>query len=127
MNTDPIADLLTRIRNASRARHEFVMVPHSRFKEDIIEILLREGFVEKVRHVQDQKFPQLKIYLSPELRNIQLKRRSSPGRRLYVQNAEIRPVRNGYGIGVYSTSQGLLTDQEAKKAGVGGEYICEVF
>lgn len=127
MNTDPIADLLTRIRNASRARHEYVMVPASRLKEDILEILSKEGFVDKIRHVQDQKIPQLKVYLNPEFQNIELTRKSSPGRRLYISHAQIRPVRNGYGIGIYSTSQGLMTDDEAKKAGIGGEYICEVF
>lgn len=127
MNTDPIADLLTRIRNASRARHEYVLVPHSRVKEDIVELLLQEGFVEKIRQVQDLKFPHLKIYLNPEFRNIELKRKSSPGRRMYLSHAQIRPVRNGYGIGIYSTSKGIVTDKKAKEEGIGGEYICEVF
>lgn len=127
MITDPIADFLTRIRNASKARHEFVMIPYSKVKEQIANILSSEGFLGEVKIVRNEKFPQLKIYLLPTHTGLQLNRKSSPGLRRYVGAEELRPVKNGFGVGVISTSKGLLTIEQAKALGVGGEYICEVY
>lgn len=127
MVTDPIADLLTRIRNASRARHESVSAPYSRLKEDILHILSREGFVGEIKVVRNKTFPELKVYLLPQNKEISLVRKSTPGRRMYLSVAQLRPVKNGFGIGVLSTSKGLLTVEDAIDQGVGGEYICEVY
>lgn len=127
MITDPIADLLTRIRNASRARHEFVLIPYSKMKESLVNILHEEGFVGESKVVRNSQFPQLKVFLLAGNTNIQLVRKSSPGRRKYISCASIRPVKNGFGIGIVSTSKGVLTTDRAVEEGVGGEYICEVY
>lgn len=127
MITDPIADLLTRIRNASRARHEFVTIPYSKMKESLVTILSDEGFVGEVKVVRNEKFPQLKVFLLPGNKSIELVRKSSPGRRQYLPFSELRPVKNGFGIGIISTSKGLLTTDQAMEQGIGGEYICEVY
>lgn len=127
MHSDPIADLLTRIRNAARAKHEMVEMPYSTMRERLAEILEKNKFVKSVKIVRDQKFPFLRIYLCPELSSLMLIRKSKPGRRYYQKSSEIRPVKNGYGIGVYSTSKGLLTDSEAREQGTGGEFLCEVY
>jgi small subunit ribosomal protein S8 len=127
MITDPIADLLTRIRNASRARHDFVFVPYSKLKESIVSILVDEGFLSEVKVVRNEKFPKLKIFLNPNNTGIMLVRKSTPGRRVYVSHSELRPVKSGYGIGIISTSKGVLTTEDAIEHGIGGEYICEVY
>ena len=127
MITDPIADLLTRIRNASRARHEFVMIPYSKIKESLVTILQSEGFVGESKVVRNEKFPQLKVFLLPGSRMIELIRMSSPGRRQYLSFSDLRPVKNGFGVGIISTSKGLLTTDQAMEQGIGGEYICEVY
>lgn len=127
MITDPISDLLTRIRNASRARHDFVVIPYSKIKENIVTILNQEGFLGEVKVVRNEKFPQLKVYLIPENSGLNLDRKSTPGRRVYIPFSGLRSVRNGFGVGILSTSKGLLTVEKAQEAGVGGEYICEVY
>lgn len=127
MHSDPIADLLTRIRNASKARHSFTEVPYSTMREQLASILEKKKFVKSVKIVRDQKFPFLRIYLDPELSSLVLTRKSKPGRRYYQKSVDIKPVKNGYGIGIYSTSKGLLTDGEARDLGVGGEFLCEVY
>lgn len=127
MITDPIADLLTRIRNASRAKHEFVLIPYSKIKESLVAVLSAEGFIGEVKVVRNQKFPQLKAFLIPENSAIELVRKSTPGRRSYKACSDLRPVKNGYGIGIVSTSKGLFTTEKAIEEGLGGEYICEVY
>jgi len=127
MNTDPIADLLTRIRNASRAGHESLTIPYSRLKEEIVQILSKRGFVGAVKIVRDQGFSLIRVYLLPTQKNISLIRKSKPGRRLYVSHKEIRPVKNGYGVGIISTSKGVITSEDSLREGIGGEYLCEVF
>lgn len=127
MITDPIADLLTRIRNASRAKHEFVLIPYSKMKESLVALLSSEGFIGEVKVVRNEKFPQLKLFLIPENSGIELVRKSTPGRRAYVACSELSPIKNGYGIGIVSTSKGLLTTEKAIEEGIGGEYICEVY
>jgi len=127
MHTDPIADLLTRLRNASKARHQTVMAPNSKMKKAILEILATHGFIAEVKTQPQGKIEQLVVTLLTDRPPLQLKRVSKPGQRRYVSAPDIRPVRNGYGIGIISTSAGLMTAQEAKAKGVGGEYICQVF
>lgn len=127
MQSDPIADFLTRIRNASLAGNEVVLCPHSKMKEAIGAILEREGFIEKSRIDRSGKFPILRLSLSPKRNRLSLKRVSRPGRRVYRSAEEIRPVQNGFGIAIISTSAGLRSDAEARKEKRGGEVLCEVF
>lgn len=131
--TDPIADLLTRIRNAARARHETVEIPWSRLKESISRILVEEGYLQEVKRVKAQKeaMETLRIQLKFDRENrpviTGLKRVSRPGRRVYVGAREVPPVRLGMGISILSTPKGILVDREAQKANVGGELICSVW
>jgi len=127
MITDPIADFLTRLRNASRAGHTSVSVPYSKLKEKIAKIFVKEGFFQELKIVRNEKFPELKLYIKEDNADIALVRKSSPGLRVYLSASDLRPVKNGFGLGVVSTSKGLLTIEEAQKEGIGGEYICEVY
>ncbi|MBI5414327.1 30S ribosomal protein S8 [Candidatus Peregrinibacteria bacterium] len=127
MNTDPIADLLTRIRNASRAQHKAVRTPASKMKYAIAGILSRKGFVGEVKKVKNGKFEDIEITLHKAQKDIHLTRKSKPGQRLYCDASSIRSVQNGYGIGIISTSQGIMAADEAKEKGIGGEYVCEVY
>jgi len=126
MNTDPIADFLTRIRNAARAGKKTVSIPHSKIKMGIAEILEKTGFVKKARVDRTGKFPEIRLELSENHPNISLTRVSKPGLRVYKSAADFHPVKNGFGIAIVSTSRGLLTTDEAKKLGVGGEVLCEI-
>jgi small subunit ribosomal protein S8 len=129
--TDPIADLLTRIRNAHLAKHDRLDVPASKIKLEICRLLRDEGFIRNYREVEAEPAKLVRIFLrytpegEPAIRH--LKRISMPGRRVYRQADEIRPVLNGLGVGLVSTSQGLLTDRQAREQRVGGEYVCEVW
>lgn len=131
--TDPIADMLTRIRNASRARHQRVAVPWSRLKENIVRILIAEGYLKDQKKVKaavgfgEEIVIQLKFDRENRPIISGLKRVSSPGRRVYVGAKELAPVRKGLGIHVLSTPKGILVDREAQKAKVGGELICSVW
>lgn len=128
--TDPIADMLTRIRNAIAASHSEVIVPRSKIKKQLANILLDEGYLENVEEIKDSPSGSLKLSL--RYRNgrsvvHQLTRVSRPGQRIYVQRTDIPRVKQGLGIAILSTSQGLLTNLEARKRKVGGEVICEVW
>jgi small subunit ribosomal protein S8 len=129
--SDPIADMLTCIRNAAQAQHKKVDVPASRVKEEILKVLQREKFIRAYRRVEDDKQGLLRVYLqySPEVGSVisHLKRISKPGRRVYVGRDRIPRVQNGLGAAILSTSQGVMTDREARKVGVGGEFIAEVY
>jgi len=129
--TDPIADLLTRIRNAQRRKHETVDVPMSKMKLKIIEILRREGFIRAYKTIELDEHPGIRIYLKyiDDERSVitDLKKISTPGRRIYVGKEEIPPVRGGLGIAILSTSKGILTDRESRKSQVGGELLCYVW
>lgn len=129
--SDPIADLLTQLRNASRARLEKTDVPDSRMGRAIIELLKREGFIQNVRLMEAKPRARLRVYLkyTKDRRPImtQLKRISRPGLRKYVGVADLRPVLRGMGISVVSTPRGMLTDSEAKAQQVGGELVCQVW
>ena len=129
--TDPIADMLTRIRNANVVKHETVDVPASNMKKELARILLEEGFVRGYDVIEDGKQGIIRIQLkygqSGERVISGLKRISKPGMRVYAPNHEIPKVLNGLGISVISTSKGILTDKQARKENVGGEVICYVW
>ena len=131
MMTDPIADMLTRIRNGNDARHKSVDVPASNIKKEISEILLKEGYIKKYEFIEDNKQGIIKIdfkYGENNERVISgIKRISKPGLRVYVNREDIPRVLGGLGIAIISTSKGIVTDKEARKLGVGGEVICYVW
>ncbi len=129
--TDPIADLLTRIRNANQKAFEKLEVPHSKFKEEIVRILKDEGYLKDYRILKDQGRSVLKIsmkYGDREKRIItRLERVSRPSRRIYVGHDEIPRVQGGVGVAIISTPRGVMTDRQARAAGVGGEVVCYVW
>lgn len=129
--TDPIADFLTRIRNANMVRHEKLEVPASNMKKEIADILKREGFIRDYEYIEDNKQGILRIFLKYGPNNERvitgLKRISKPGLRVYAKAHEIPRVLNGLGIAIISTSQGVLTDKEARAQNVGGEVIAYVW
>ncbi len=146
MHTDPIADMLTRIRNAQMVKKPEVVLPYSKVKFKIAQILEKEGWLGKVEKIEPQlvkmesklrgkkekynRFNQIKIqllYKNGQPKISQLKRISKPGRRVYVSKDKLPRVLNNYGIAIISTSKGLMTNKQAKKEGVGGEVICEVY
>ncbi|MCU9594045.1 30S ribosomal protein S8 [Caldibacillus thermolactis] len=129
--TDPIADLLTRIRNANMVRHESLEVPASKLKKDIVEILKREGFIRDAEYIEDNKQGIIRIFLKYGPNNERvitgLKRISKPGLRVYAKADEVPKVLNGLGIAIISTSSGVLTDKEARAQKVGGEVLAYVW
>ncbi|MBM7707532.1 30S ribosomal protein S8 [Chryseomicrobium aureum] len=129
--SDPIADMLTRIRNANMVRHEKLEVPASNLKKEIAEILKREGFVRDVEYVEDSKQGIIRIFLKYGQNNERvitgLKRISKPGLRVYAKTSDVPKVLNGLGIALISTSQGLVTDKEARAKQVGGEVVAYVW
>jgi small subunit ribosomal protein S8 len=129
--TDPIADMLTRIRNAIISRKTKVEMPSSRLKMRLAELLKNEGYINGFSVHEDTLCNQLNLELRYDRENrnaiIGLKRISKPGQRRYVKNDGIPRVRSGLGVAILSTSRGVMTDREARKQGVGGEVICEVW
>ena len=129
--TDPIADMLTRIRNANMVRHEKLEVPASNVKKEIAEILKREGFIRDVEYVEDNKQGIIRIFLKYGKDNERvitgLKRISKPGLRVYAKTNEVPKVLNGLGIALVSTSNGVLTDKEARAKQAGGEILAYVW
>ena len=131
MMTDPIADLLTRIRNANRAGHEKVDIPSSKLKLEILRLFKDEGYIRHFRSVADARQGMVRVYFKPtgkEERVISgLRRVSVPGLRVYVGFDELPRVLGGMGTAVISTSRGILTDRQARKAKVGGEHLCDIW
>lgn len=129
--TDPIADLLTRIRNALMAKHDRLDVPSSKLKRNFVALLKDEGFIQDFEVVENKPQDILRIYLrysgegSPALRRIT--RVSKPGRRVYRGADDIKPVLNGLGLAIVSTSKGLLSDKQAREQRLGGEILCEIW
>lgn len=129
--SDPIADMLTRIRNGLMVRRRYVVVPYSRLKQALAEVLRDEGYVSRYEVNRDGRFPVLRIYLrytedkTPVVQG--LKRVSKPGCRIYAKRSEIPWVRHGLGTVVLSTPQGVLSGRQARRLGVGGEVLCEVW
>lgn len=131
MHSDPIADLLTRIRNGARAHLATVDVPHSKIKVEIVKILEAEGYIKGHEISTESKFPTIRVTLrydgkrKPLINHIA--RVSKPGLRVYKGAGELRPIRSGLATRIISTSAGLMTDREARRRKVGGEVLCEVY
>ncbi|MDI9496130.1 MAG: 30S ribosomal protein S8 [Bacillota bacterium] len=129
--TDPIADMLTRIRNANHAKHEFVDIPASKIKKEIANILLEEGYIKGFDVIDDGKQGIIRIELKYQQNKERvitgIKRISKPGLRVYVGKEETPKVLGGLGIAILSTSKGIVTDKKARSQGVGGEVICYVW
>ena len=127
---DPIADMLTRIRNAQAVSRESVLIPYSNIKLEIASILKKHGFISDVKKMGRAPKKQLKIDLRYEDKKpgiSGLKRVSSPGQRIYSGSRGIKRIRGGYGISIVSTSQGMMTNSQARKSNLGGEIICEIW
>lgn len=128
--TDPIADMLARIRNALLARHKEVVIPHSKIKQAIVQILVDNKYVESFEVMKQEPQPSLVVKLGykgkwPKITGI--KRISKPGRRLYTSAEQVPVTLNGYGITIVSTSKGLLIDKDARKQNIGGELLCQIW
>lgn len=130
MMTDPIADMLTRIRNGNMKKHESIEVPASNLKKSLAQILLDEGYIKGFNVVEDNKQGMITIdlkYVDDQRVLSGLKRISKPGRRVYVRANEVPRVLDGLGIAILSTSKGVMTDKDARSKGVGGEVICYIW
>jgi len=130
MNTDSIADMLIRIKNALNAGHKEVVMPHSKMRVAIAEILLNEKYLEKVEVIDSKPQQQMKLLLRyvgslPAVSGV--KRISKPGRRFYVSAGQIPVTLGGYGITILSTNQGVIADKEARQKNVGGEILCQIW
>lgn len=131
MMTDPIADMLTRIRNAVRIERPNVDVPASKVKRGLAEVLKREGYIWDWNESEENRFPVIRIDLKygPNGERVirHIKRVSKPGRRIYNGATQLRPILNGLGISIVSTSRGVISDREARQQNLGGEVLCEVW
>ena len=131
MMTDPIADMLTRIRNAVQVERPHVDMPTSKVKQGVADVLKREGYIWDWAEVEDAPVSQIRIELKygPNGERViqKIKRISKPGRRVYSKAKDLRPVLNGLGISIISTSRGVISDREARQRKLGGEVICEVY
>jgi small subunit ribosomal protein S8 len=131
MLTDPIADMLTRIRNAITVKRSHVDVPASQLKRGLAEVLKREGYIWDWQEVEAEPVNQLRLELkygaNGEVVIQHIKRISTPGRRVYRKAKEMKPVLNGLGITIISTSSGIVSDREARQKNIGGEVLCEVY
>ena len=129
--SDPLADMLTRIRNAGKAKHKSVDIPGSQIKIALAGVLKQEGFIRNFKFIKDNKQGILRIYLKYDQNDRHViygvERVSKPSRRVYVRNKDVKPVLNGLGISVLSTSKGLITDKQARKENVGGEVLCAIW
>ena len=128
--TDPITDMLNRIRNGLAAKKEQVVVPYSDLKNEVAQMLEKGGFIGKIEKKGRKAKKVIEIalkYNEGEPAILGMKKVSKPGQRIYVSSQKIRPVRGGYGISIISTSQGLMTDKDAKRKKIGGEILCEIW
>ena len=129
--SDPVADFLTCVRNAIRAKHRKVDVPASKLKTELARVLLRERYINNFKVIEDSRQGMLRVYLKYTADDVSvisgLKRVSTPGRRVYVPKDGIPRVLGGLGTTILSTSKGMMTDREAREAGLGGELVCQVW
>ncbi len=131
MHSDPIADLLARIRNGAHAKQPSVNIPHSKIKIDILKILEAEGYVKGIEVTTESRFPMIRVELNYDAKRkpiiAKIRRISKPGLRVYKPADELKPIRSGLATRIISTSQGVMTDREARKRHIGGEVLCEVW
>ncbi|QTA78854.1 30S ribosomal protein S8 [Desulfonema limicola] len=129
--SDPISDMLTRIRNAGKAKFNSVDIPGSNLKTELAKLLKDEGFIKNYKSIKDDKQGILRIYLKYSADNksaiYQLERVSKPSRRVYMKSKDIKPFYNGTGVAVISTSKGIMTDKHARNQNIGGEVLCRVW
>lgn len=129
--SDPIADMLNRVRNAGKAKFNSLDIPGSKIKTEIAKVLKREGYIRNYKFIKDNKQGILRIYLkydrSQKSAIYFLKRVSKPSRRVYVKSEDVQPIFNGTGISIISTSRGIMTDKEARASKVGGEILCNIW
>ncbi len=129
--SDPIADMLTRVRNAGKAKFNSVDIPGSKLKFELAKVLKEEGYIRNYKFIKDSKQGVLRIYLkyndNQEHTILRLDRVSKPSKRVYKKGKDIQPVYNGLGVAIVSTSRGIMTDKRARKENVGGEVICNVW
>jgi small subunit ribosomal protein S8 len=129
--TDPLADMLTRIRNAGKAKHKSVDMPGSKLKVSLAAVMKNEGYIKNYKFIKDNKQGVLRIYLKYDKNEKHviygIQRASKPGRRVYVNSKEIKPVLNGLGISVLTTSKGLMTDKQSRAQNLGGEILCNIW
>ncbi len=123
--TDPIGDLLTRMRNAQSARKATCSAPHSKMKLQLCELLKKEGWIADVKVTGDAPKQDIEVTFDPE-KQLLLSRVSKPGRRVYAKSEELKPVLRGYGIAVLTTSEGIMTDADARRKKIGGEVLCTI-
>ncbi|MCX6743508.1 MAG: 30S ribosomal protein S8 [Candidatus Parcubacteria bacterium] len=131
MITDPIADMLTRIRNAQAVKKSEVLIPFSKLKFELAKILKHENYIQELERIEESKFPQIRIALKYDQNKLgviaNIRRVSKPGKRIYVSKNNIPSVLNNLGIMIISTSNGLMTNKEARRKGIGGEILCELW
>ena len=131
MHSDPIADLLTRIRNGCHSRLMSVDIPHSKIKLEIVKILQQEGYIESHEVTTESQFPNIRVTLKYDNKRRplinEIKRVSKPGLRVYKGVVDIKPIRNGLATRIMTTNLGLMTDREARRRKIGGEILCEVY
>ena len=129
--TDPIADMLTRVRNGFRSKKEHVDIPASKIKAQIARIMLEHGYVKNVKYIDDGLQGKIRVYIRYDDNHKSIiegiKRISVPSRRVYVEKGDVPRVMGGYGTAIISTSKGVLTDKECRSKGVGGEVICHIW
>ena len=129
--SDPIADMLTRVRNAGKAKFNSVDIPGSKMKFELAKLLKDEGYIRNYKFIKDSKQGVLRVYLKYDDKQkhsiLRIDRVSKPSKRVYVKGKDIKPVYNGLGIAVLSTSKGIMTDKRARENNIGGEIICHVW
>ncbi len=125
--TDPIADLLTRIRNAYHARKDNVVVPHSKIKAAVLQVLKDRKFIHDFKEIKNNGFTEIEITLHHDISELNLKRVSKPGQRIYIKSDLMKKINGGLGVAIISTSKGIMSGEEAQKLKVGGELLCEVY
>ncbi len=129
--SDPIADMLTRIRNAGKAKHTSVDIPGSKLKNQLAKVLKEQGYIKNYKFIKDAKQGILRVYLkygeSGSHAILSLDRASKPSRRVYLRAKDVKPYYNGMGVAILSTSSGVMTDGQARKANIGGELLCTIW
>lgn len=127
MYTDPIADLLTRIRNGYMSRKDTVTIPYSGTKMDVLNVMKQRNFIEDFKKVTNNKFQEIEVKLNPSLGRVHLKRVSKPGQRIYLKALGMKKVNGGMGVAIVSTPKGIMSGEKAKEQNLGGELICEIY